>query len=116
MNLLESLKAAKPHLSRSRRERGYKTAFICFAICDAYCEKYGQAVEYGAVHAQLNTAKQYVGSKLRKLQQELGVPSAATFDLATARAYMREDNPDRQQARHRWLDSLITELEQWHPN
>lgn len=116
MNLLESLKAAKTHLSRSQRERGYKTAFICFAICDAYCEKYGQAVEYGAVHAQLNTAKWYVGSKLRKLQLELGVLPTDTFNLATAKAYMQEDNPDRQQARHKWLDSLITELEQWHPN
>lgn len=43
MNLLESLKAAKQHLLRSQGARGYKSGFICFAIYDAYYEKYGEA-------------------------------------------------------------------------
>lgn len=113
MNLLESLKAAKQHLLLSQNHRGYKSGFICFAIYDAYYEKYGQAVEYGAVHKQLNAAKQHIRHKLQQLQQELGVAVTATFDKATAKAFMQHDNPDRQQARHLWLDQLIKELEQW---
>ena len=113
MELLESLKAAKAFLNVVENDPVYKTDYICFAIFDAFAAKYGSEklhTEYES-GVQLRKARDFVVKRLWELQAEHGLLYTDSFHSELAIRYLGEETADRQVARHKWLDSLIKELE-----
>lgn len=78
MNLLESLKAAKSHLSKSEGDE--KNSPICYAITDAFKSRYGYTdMVYCCdleVKTQLNQARDFIAKKLAALQKEHNLQEA----------------------------------------
>ena len=113
MELLEALKAAKAFLNVVENDPAYKTNYVCFAIYDAFAAKYGSErlhIKYES-GVQLRKARGFVAERLWELQAEHGLLSTDSFDNELADKYLGEETADLQVARHKWLDSLIQELE-----
>lgn len=113
MELLESLKAAKAFLNVVENDPVYKTDYICFALYDAFAAKYGAEKLHKACETglQLRKAREFIGKRLQELQAEHGLLYTDSFRYELAIRYLGEETADRQVARHKWLDSLIKELE-----
>ena len=113
MELLEALKAAKAFLNVVENDPAYKTNYVCFAIYDAFAAKYGAEKLYTEyeIAMQLRKAKPFVVERLWELQAEHGLLSTDSFDKYLAIRYLGQEVADTQVARHKWLDSLIQELE-----
>lgn len=122
MNILEILKGAKPFLSHGgtreggiREDSSGKVWCICYAITDYLIQVYGvDAVIYGEKAALRYKAHRYIENKLQELveapytyfqEEHAEVVLGDEYD-ASSYDYMQE-----QRARHKWLDSLIKELE-----
>ena len=113
MELLEALKAAKAFLNVVENDPDYKTDYICFALYDAFAAKYGAEklrTEYES-GVQLRKARGFVVERLWELQAEHGLLSTDSFENDLAIRYLGQEVADTQVARHKWLDSLIKELE-----
>ena len=91
----------------------YKTDYICFAVYDAFAAKYGAEKLYAEyeIAMQLRKTRDFVVKKLWELQAEHGLLYTESFDNDLAIRYLGEETADTQVARHKWLDSLIKELE-----
>lgn len=111
MELIEALRAAKHHLKVTEYDRSWMSQYICYAIEEAFLERYGVAEVNlnDRVNMMLRKAINFVAEKLRNLQKALEVPSSNAFDRRTAERYVYE-GVDKQVARHLWLDQLIQEL------
>lgn len=122
MNILDILKGAKPFLSHGgtreggiREDSSGKSWCICYAITDYLIQVYGvDGVIYGEKSALMHKAHRYIESKL----QELVETPSSYFSKAHAKIVLGDeydassyDYMQEQRARHKWLDSLIQELE-----
>lgn len=122
MNILETLKGAKDFLSHGapreeyyREDASGKVWCICYAITDYLASVYGvDAVIYGEKAALRHKAHRHIQSKLQELTEvpycyfeevHAKVVLGSEYD-ASSYDYMQV-----QRARHKWLDSLIQELQ-----
>lgn len=122
MKIIDILKGAKDFLSHGapreeyyREDASGKVWCICYAITDYLVSVYGvKAVIYGDKAALRYKAHRHIQSKLQELA---GAPYCYFKELhakvvlgseynASSYDYMQE-----QRARHKWLDSLIQELQ-----
>ncbi len=113
MHLLEALKAAKAFLNVVENDPVYKTDYICFALYDAFAAKYGAEKLHKACETglQLRKAREFIGKRLWELQAVHCLTFTDRFSDKLAVRYLGEEKADLQVARHKWLDSLIQELE-----
>lgn len=122
MELIDILKGAKGFLSHGaprdegiREDSSGKSWYICYAITDYLVSVYGvEAVIYGEKAALRYKAHRHIQSKLQELTEapycyfkevHAKVVLGSEYN-ASSYDYMQE-----QRARHKWLDSLIQELQ-----
>jgi hypothetical protein len=118
MELLESLKACRPFLATADDIQS-KSGPICYALTDAFVAKYGEGVLHyeHERYGKLQASHKFVSGKLRELSEKVGLGSVRVYFNKGCAAFVlgveiREVGfSERQTARHRWLDSLIKELE-----
>lgn len=112
MNILETLKGAKPFLQTYRKERTL-VPNICYAITDYVISVYGKCNSFLPGHEayKLRTdAQSHVMYKLQDLTTERFFGSVAAAKVL-GKHHSSITFGDAQEARHLWLDSLIQELE-----
>ena len=113
MTILEMLKGAKPFLSYTGD--GNLTNHICFAV-DCYARSVNLHKTRYLCHVEAMPAKDYIHSKLADLARNSNSHRDYYFTDECASYILNikvceVTSALRQQARHRWLDSLIVELE-----
>lgn len=112
MNILDTLKGAKPLLQTYRKEKTL-VPNICYAITDYVISVYGKCNSFLPGHEAYKLradAQSHVMYKLQDLTTE------RFFDSVAAAKVLRKHHSsitfgDIQEARHLWLDSLIQEHE-----
>lgn len=122
MQLIDILNGAKTFLSYGapretfrREDSSGKSWCICYAITDYLISVYGvDAVIYGEKAALRYKAHRYIDYKLQGLAEATNI----YFGKAHAEVILGDeydassyDYMQEQRARHKWLDSLIQELE-----
>ncbi len=112
MNILETLKGAKPFLQTYRKEKTL-VPNICFAITGYVISVYGKCNSFLPGHEAYKLradAQSHVMYKLQDLTTERFFDSVAAARVL-GKHHSRITFGDIQKARHKWLDSLIKELE-----
>lgn len=110
MTVLEILKGAKKHLATSKASQG-KKYHICFAI-----NTFVLSCEAEGLYENRHEAKRLVEAGMSKLAPRLSTlyfsRSHAKIVLGLGSGYGKVTIDQIQEARHKFLDQLIAELEQ----